>query len=109
VAALELEENCETTFDVEIADVPAGTYDLYVDGALVASFDAADDGSGTVTGFVRFDPIPDAGEGELPLDFAVGSGSLVEVFDGLADPSVEVFDGLADPSVDLPVLSGTLL
>ena len=98
VAALELEENCETAFDVEITDVAAGSYDLYVDGALVASFDAADDGLGTVTGFVRFDPTPDAGEDELPLDFPVGSGSLVEVF-----------NAGADPSVDLPVLSGTLL
>ncbi len=98
VAALELEENCETAFDVEITDVAAGSYDLYVDGALVASFDTADDGLGTVTGFVRFDPTPDAGEDELPLDFPVGSGSLVEVF-----------NAGADPSVDLPVLSGTLL
>ena len=98
VAALELEENCETAFDVEIADVAAGSYDLYVDGALVASFAAADDGLGTVRGFVRFDPTPDAGEDELPLDFAVGSGSLVEVF-----------NAGAVPGVDLPVLSGTLL
>jgi hypothetical protein len=98
VAVLELESGCETIFDVEVADVAAGTYDLYVDGALVASFDAADDGSGTVTGFARFDPTPDAGENELPLDFAVGSSSLVEVF----------VTG-ADPTTDLPALSGTLL
>ncbi len=96
-AALEVEENCETAFAVEIADVPTGGYDLYVDGALVATFDAADDGSGTVRGAVRFDPTPDAGENELPLDFALGSGSLVEVFDAGADPNV-------DPAV----LSGTL-
>lgn len=98
VAALELEDGCETAFDVEIADVAAGSYDLYVDGARVATFDAADDGLGAVTGFVRFDPTPDAGEAELLLDFAVGSGSLVEVF-----------NSGADPNVDLPVLSGTLI
>ncbi len=98
VAALEVEEDCETAFDVEISGVPAGDYDLYVDGALVATFAAADDGSGTIAGFVRFDPTPDAGEDELVLDFPVGSGSLVEVFDVGADPSVAT-----------PVLSGTLL
>jgi len=98
VAALELEEDCETAFHVEIADVAVGSYDLYVDDALVASFDATDDGLGTVTGSVRFDPTPDAGEDELPLDFNVGSGSLVEVFNAGANPSV-------DPAV----LSGTLL
>jgi hypothetical protein len=90
VAALEIEENCETAFDVEIADVAAGSYDLYVDGTLVATFDAADDGFGAVTGSVRFDPIPDAGEDELPLDFAVGSGSLVKVFGAGANPNVEL-------------------
>jgi len=100
VATLELQENCETAFNVEIWDVLVGLYDVYVDGASVATIDAADDslGVGTGTGFVRFDPTPDAGAGELLLDFAVGTGSLVEVFD----------EG-ADPSVDLPVLSGTLL
>jgi len=98
VAALEIEPNCETAFDVEIADVPAGSYDLYVDDVFVATFDAADDGSGTVTGFVRFDPTPDAGEDELPLDFAVGSGSRIDV--------LNAGDDLA---VDLPVLYGELL
>jgi len=98
VAALEIEANCETAFDVEIVDVPVGSYDLYVADLHVASFDAADDGFGSVTGFVRFDPTPDAGEDELVLDFPVGSGSLVYVF-----------DAGADPDVDLPVLSGELL
>ncbi len=98
-ATLELQENCETAFDVDLNNVGdlALSYDLYVDGgAPVATFKFADDGSGTDTGFVRFDPIPDVDE--LLLDFAVGSGSLVEVFN----------EG-ADPTFDLPVLSGTLL
>jgi hypothetical protein len=98
VAALEIEQNCETAFDVEIADVAAGSYDLYVDDAFVATFDAADDGSGTVTGFVRFDPTPDAGEDELPLDFPVGSGSRIDVL-----------NAGGDLAVDLPVLFGELL
>jgi hypothetical protein len=98
VAALEIEENYETAFDVEIEGVAVGSYDLYVDGLHVAIFDAEDDGSGTVMGFVRFDPTPDAGEDELLLDFPVGVGSLVDVF-----------DAGADPGVDLPVLSGELL
>lgn len=98
VAALEIEQNCETAFDVEIADVAAGSYDLYVNDVFVATFDAADDGSGTVTGFVRFDPTPDAGEDEWPLDFPVGSGSRIDV--------LNAGDDLA---VDLPVLFGELL
>jgi hypothetical protein len=97
VAALEIEENCETAFDVEIEDVAAGSYDLYVDDVFVATFHAADDGSGTVTGFVRFDPTPDVGEDEWPLDFPVGRGSRVDV--------LNAGNGLA---VDLPVLFGEL-
>lgn len=97
-AALGAEENCETVFEVGIVDVPAGSYDLYVDGAHVATFDAADDGFGTVTGSVRFDPTPDAGEDEVVLDFPVASGSFVEIF-----------DAGADPDTDPVVLSGTLL
>jgi hypothetical protein len=98
VAALEIEENCETILDVEVVDVPAGSYDLYVGDLHVAVFDAADDGSGTVMGFARFDPTPDPGEDELPLDFPVAPGMFVDVF-----------DAGADPDVDLPVLSGELL
>jgi hypothetical protein len=101
VASVEVQENCETAFDVEIVDVAAGSYDLYVSDMVVATFEAADDGFGTITGSVRFDPTPDVGEGELLLDFPVDSGSLVDVFD--------VFDAGADSTVDLPVLSGELL
>jgi hypothetical protein len=99
VATLELQENCENAFDVAVeiggvADEPA-SYDLYVDEVWRATFDATGDGSGTVTGSVRFDPTPSDGE-EL-LDFAVGIGSLVEVFDAGADPAGD------------PVLSGMLV
>jgi hypothetical protein len=101
-ATLELQENCETAFIVEIRNVPEESYDLYMDGVYgaepAAIINTEDDGLGvgTRTGFVRFDPTPDGDE--LPLDFTVGTGSLVEVF-----------DEEADPTVDLPVLSGTIL
>jgi hypothetical protein len=98
VAALEIEENCETALDVEIADVAVGSYDLYVNDAFVATFNTEDDGTGTVWGFVRFDPTPDPGEDEWPLDFPVGPGSRIDV--------LNTGDDLA---VDLPVLFGELL
>ena len=90
MATVELQENCETAFSVEIWDVLVGMYDLYMngvydDGAPVATINAEDDGSGEVTGFVRFDPTPYGGE--LPLDFAVGIGSRVEVFNAEANPT----------------------
>jgi hypothetical protein len=97
VAALETEENCETAFDVEIADVAVGSYDLYVKDVFVATFTTEDDGSGTVSGFVRFDPTPDEGEDEWPLDFSVGPGSRIDV--------LNAGDDLA---ADLPVLFGEL-
>jgi hypothetical protein len=104
VATLELQENCETAFEVKIGNEPEGMYDLYIDGVYgdgpVANFNfnTVDDGSDTVTGFVRFVPTPNSAEGELPLDFAVGIGSLVEVF-----------NAEASPTDDPPVLSGTLV
>jgi hypothetical protein len=97
-ATLELQDNCETAFTVDIWDVPVGMYDLYVDGAMVANIDAQDDGSGAGAGFARFDPTPDTAEGEWPLDFEVGTGSLVQV----------VEEG-ANPEIDPVVVSGTLL
>jgi hypothetical protein len=90
-ATVELQENCETAFEVEIAGVPEESYDLYMDGVYgaepLAIINTADDGLGeeTRTGFVRFVPIP--GAGEEPLDFTVGIGSLVEVFNPGADPT----------------------
>jgi hypothetical protein len=71
------------------------SYDLYVDEVWRATFEATGDGSGTVTGSVRFDPTP--GDGEELLDFSVGIGSLVEVFDAGADPAGD------------PALSGVLV
>ena len=91
------EPSCESVFEVVVSDVPAGDYDLYVDDAPVGTFAAGDDGLGTVVGSARFDPTPDVGENELLLDFPVGGGS-----------QIEVFDTGAEPGVDSPVLSGML-
>lgn len=73
---LAVESDCETQLEVEVEDLPAATYDLYVDGALVGTIEVA----GVGTGGVVFDPTPDA-LGELVLDFPIASGSVVEVFD----------------------------
>jgi len=91
----EVESDCETALEVAVSDVTAGSYDLYVDGNLVVSFDAADDG-GTVVGGARFDPTPDSAE-EFALDFAIAAGL-----------PVEIFAMGADPQVDAPLLTGTL-
>jgi hypothetical protein len=100
-ATLELQENCETAFDVYVAiEVPVADpaiYDLYLDDALVATFEATGDGSGPVTGFVRFHPTPNFDEGELLLNFTVRIGSLVRVF-----------NAGAIPTEGSPVLSGAL-
>jgi hypothetical protein len=96
-AALEVENDCETAFDVMVMDVLAGSYDLYVEGSLVGTFAVADEGAGTGSGGLRFDPTPDD-VAEGLLDFPVGTGSLVRVF-----------SAGANPAVDAPVLSGTLM
>jgi hypothetical protein len=46
---------------------------------LVGAIEVTDDGMGNLSGRIDFDPTPDE-MGEIPLDFAFGSGSLVEVF-----------------------------
>jgi hypothetical protein len=90
-ATLELQENCETAFDVyvevKIEGVGEDTvvYDLYVGDDMVGTIDATGDGADTVTGFVRFDPTPVGSEQELK--FPVGIGSLVRVFNAGAIPT----------------------
>lgn len=73
-AVLELEPDCETALAIDASGLAADTYDLLVDGVDVA--DVVVDAGGLVA--LRFDPTPDEG-GELPLDFAVTSGSSVEL------------------------------
>jgi hypothetical protein len=74
-----IEADCETSLSIEVADLPAATYDVRVDAALVGSLMVMDDGMGNLSGVVVFDPTPDA-PGELALDFPVGSGSVVQIF-----------------------------
>lgn len=76
---LSVGSDCETEMEVQVEDLPAAMYDLYVDGALVGTLEVTDDGMGHLSGHVVFDPTPDA-MGELALDFPLGSGSVVEVF-----------------------------
>ena len=75
-----VEESCDLTFDVDVADLPAGSYDLVVDTAVVAPIAVADDGSGHDVGSIAFDEIPDSGENVLAFPF--GPGSVVEVKQG---------------------------
>jgi len=78
-----VDESCDPIFGVAVSGLPAGDYSLLVDGVDVSvgtPLTVADDGLGGTAGELRFDANPDAAEpGELPLDFAVGSGSVVEV------------------------------
>ena len=73
-AALELEDNCETALVVDASGLDEDTYDLVVGGVDVANVVVGPDGLVAL----RFDPTPDAA-GELPLDFAVGSASSIEL------------------------------
>lgn len=76
--ALGIESDCEASVEVEIQDLPAASYDLYVDGTLVAPIEVVDVG-GTLSGRVDFDPNPDEA-GELQLDFPTDSGTIFDVF-----------------------------
>lgn len=73
-AALEVQPDCETALVVDATSVAAGTYDVLVDGTDVD--DVVVDAGGVVA--LRYDPTPDAA-GELLLDFAVTTGSSVEL------------------------------
>jgi len=69
------DEDCDRELEVEIAGVLAGSYDVTVDGATVGQIVIAPDGA---PGSIAFESDPDE-PGELPLDFAFGAGSVVEV------------------------------
>jgi hypothetical protein len=88
-----VDESCDPIFGVAVSDLPAGDYALFVDDVDVSigtPLTVADDGVGGTFGELRFDANPEASDpDELPLDFAVGSGSLVEVEQG-ATPFLSV-------------------
>lgn len=93
---LAVENDCETSVEVEVADLPVASYDLYVDDALVGVIAVSDDGMGNLSGRIDFDPNPDEPD-EVPLDFPVGSGAVFDVYSAGADPAMVT-----------PLLSATL-
>ncbi len=91
-----VEGDCETSVEVEVEDLPAASYDLYVDGMLVGQIDVTDARAGTLSGRIDFDPTPDHPD-EVPLEFAIGSGAVFDVHASGADPAFAT-----------PLLSATL-
>jgi hypothetical protein len=72
-------ETDDTEFDVEIEDVPVGSYTLRVGGVDRGTIQVTDTGDG-IEGEIEFgNPTDDAGE--LPLDFDP-RGALIEVLEG---------------------------
>jgi hypothetical protein len=71
---LGVEDDCGRAFAVDVAGLLAGSYEIAVDGAVVGMLDVAVDGEATGVVFAS-DPVAP----ELPLDFSVTSGSVVEV------------------------------
>lgn len=72
------EDDCERTVVVTVAGLPAGSYELVVDGVVEGTIAVAADGAPAAIAFAN---TPDA-PGELPLDFPLARGSLVEVRQG---------------------------
>ena len=78
-----VDESCDPIFGVAVSDLAVGDYSLSVDGVEVGTLTVADDGLGGTSGELRFDANPETNDpDELPLDFPVASGSLVEVMQG---------------------------
>jgi len=75
-ARFEIEDDCETEFDVEIENLAQGSYDLVVGGVLRGSIVVGPFGEGDLD-FETDSDDPD----KLPLDFDP-RGMLIEVFDG---------------------------
>lgn len=71
-------DDCEQDFQVEIEDVPLGSYELRVDGVLRGTITVVDN-AGDIEGEIEFDTDPDGSA--LPLDFDP-NGKLIEVAQG---------------------------
>ena len=71
------EDDCDEIFEVDLAMMAPGDYEVSVDGAVVDMVTIMDDGGGTGGATLLYDENPDSGE--LPLTFTFGAGSLVEV------------------------------
>lgn len=103
-AKLRIDDRARKHFSVEIEDVPAGTYDLLVDGADVADIVVTTTADGT-KGEVEFTSGDDNSE-ELPLTFdpagktlAVRQGATV-YFEGIFSPDTD--NGSGTPATEPP-------
>jgi hypothetical protein len=82
-------DDCDLDFRVEIEDVPVGSYDLFVDGALRGAIDVVSV-LGENEGEIEFDSDPDEPD-EVLLDFDP-RGKLVEVRQGATIVLSRTFD-----------------
>jgi hypothetical protein len=75
---LKVDHDCDKSFEVEIEEVVAGAYDVYVDGILRGTIQAAFNAvKGHVEGHLEWETSPDD-PGELLLDFDP-RGQLIEM------------------------------
>ena len=73
------EDDCDLIFELDLAALLPGDYELRIDGATIDTVTVTDDGTGTGGATLLYDENPDSGEN--PLSFAYGAGTLVEVWD----------------------------
>jgi cytochrome c oxidase assembly protein Cox11 len=91
--------DCEKNFEVELEDVAAGAYDLFVNGAVVGAIVAAPDPlTGRIEGEIEFSTDTDDAE-DLPLTFDPVNAN-VEIRLG----ATLLFSGIADPNSPAPAV-----
>ncbi len=78
-ARFRIREDCDRDFRVEIEDVPAGAYELFVGGENRGTITVTDTG-GETEGEIEFDTEPDD-PGEILLDFDP-RGKIIEIEQG---------------------------
>ncbi len=112
-AELKTDDDCQRSFEVELEDLPVGSYDLYVAGALRGTIAVAASDGGT-HGEIEFES---QGSGddeieELPLDFdpstatidVTASGSATVLFSGsLANGSPGAPSACTEPATEIRV------
>ncbi len=86
---LEIDDDCDKSFEVEIEDVAPGPYDVWVDGVLRGTLQATSDGD-DAEGEIEWETDPD--DNELLLDFDP-DGALIEV----KQSDVVFFAGIQTP------------
>ena len=110
-ARFRIRDDCRRDFNVEIEDVPTGSYDLWVDGALRGTIEVVEVPGGT-EGEIEFDTEVDD-PGEIFLDFDP-NGASVEVRQGdlaffsgtVGSPGESGGDGDDDGNDDDPPTGG---